>query len=233
MKAAITFYRKCRQKLADNTPNNNFQFHSYSGECVGMIGKNGMGKTTIFKMLTGEERICYGKAYLLEFNLKWSTRKTHDFVGYCPQIDGLWDEFSVCQTLRFFCLLRGAEFTQASDMAKSLNLGQHFSQNVSKLSGGNKQILSIVIALIGCPNVILLDTATTCIDVKTKRKLCDILNKFRDAGKSILLASDCIEEYQTLCTRFIADEGTDASVLKNEPSSIELQFESFMAEYET
>lgn len=209
----------------------NENYHFYRGECAGLIGNNRMGKTTIFKMLTGEHRICYGRAFLLESSLKWNTSATHDFVGYCPEIDGLLDDLTVHQTLNFFCLLRGIPFGQAIDMANNLNLSQPFVQRVSQLSGGNKQILSIVIALMGYPSVIFLDAATTCIDDENKRNLWAILNEFRNAGKSILLASDCMEEYQALCTRFVIAEGTPSSVLEYKPRSIEILIESNISEY--
>lgn len=184
-------------------------------------------------MLTGEQRICYGKAFMFGSNLKWNTRKTNDFVGYCPQSDHLWDELTVCETLRFFCLLRGTNYDRTSRLANKLNLSQHFTEKVSRLSGGSKQVLSIVIALIGYPTVILIDEATTCIDVSTRRKLWMILSKLCDVGKSILLSSDDIQEYQTVCTRFKIAESDDVSVVENEPISIEIFIESNMAEYET
>lgn len=117
-------------------------------------------------------------------------------------------------------------------MANALNLSQYFGQKVSHLSGGNKQILSVVIALIGSPSVILLDEATTCIDSKTKSKLWDILNKLRDEGKSILLASDSMEEYNALSSRLVSLDGTDPSVLMEpETQRIELLIEAEMFEY--
>lgn len=182
--------------------------------------------------MTGERRICYGKAYLFGYNLKWRTRKTNDFVGYCPQVDGLLEKLTVRETLQFFCLLRGIPFVQASDMARNLNLSQYFGQRVSQLSGGSKQILSIVIAIMGCPPVVLVDDATSCIDDSTKRNLWAILNKFRSAGKSILFASDCTDDYETLCTRIIDEDGDDSSVKEYEPRWIEILIESEWAEYQ-
>lgn len=193
-----------------------------------------MGKTTIFKMLTGENRICYGKAYSFGLNLKWRTSLSNYFVGYCPQTDGLWDNLTVRETLNFFCLLRDIPFVQAVDMANNLNLSEYFVQKVSQLSGGNKQILSIVIAIMGHPPVIYIDEATTCIDDNTKRNLWTILNKFRSVGKIILLASDCMEEYQALCTRFVLEDDTDSSdlpVTEHKPRCIEILVESCLSEY--
>lgn len=208
-----------------------FHFIFTSGECVGLVSKAGMGKTTIFKMLTGEHRICYGSAFLFGSNLKWNTRRSNDFVGYCPQNDGLFDQLTVRETLKFYCLLRGIPFGQAFNMADNLNLSPYFVQKVSQLSGGNRQILSIVIALMGSPSVIFIDEATTCVDEKTKRSLWEILNKFLEAEKSILLASDSMEEYQALCTRFV----TDGTVLecRDEPRRIEILIESMQFNYKT
>lgn len=182
-------------------------------------------------MLTGEQRICYGRAILCGSSVKWNTRRTNDFVGYCPQIEGLWGHSTVRQTLRFYCLLRGIPLDQAVTMANHLNLSRCMEQTVSELSGGNKQLLSIAIALMGCPSIVFVDTATTCLDEENKRNVWSILTKFRNAGKSILLASDCIEEYQTVCTGFVTAEGTSLSVLEHKPRSIEILFESNIEEY--
>lgn len=203
----------------------------YRGECVGLIGKNGKGKTTIFKMLTGEQRICYGEATLFGMNLKWKTRNTHDYVGYCPQSDQLWDDLTVRETLRFFCMLRGAEYDETVDLAHNLNLRPYFNRKVSRLSDGIKQILSIVIALVGYPTVILIDGATGCIDDRTKRILWTIFDRLCSSGKSILLSADSMQEYQTLCTRFTLEEDDDLSVVECEPASVEVLIESDMDEY--
>lgn len=189
-----------------------------------------MGKTTIFQLLSGEHRICFGKASIKNTNLKCNTRGSYDYVGYCPQFDGLWDDLTVRETLRFFCFLRGASFKRASRMATNFGLYGHFRRKVVKLSEGHKQTLSIVIALIGSPSVIFVDVATACLDTNAKNTLWTILIERRDKGKTILLASDCMDEYRTVCTRLIVANGIDVVMEEPEPVSIELVIESFVTE---
>lgn len=174
-------------------------------------------------MLTGEQRINKGKAFSLGFNLKWNTRSSYHVVSYCPQIDGLFDNLTVRQTLKFFSLLRGIPYSHSVDLSNKLDLSQYFRQKVSQISGGTKRLLSLAIALIGNSPIIYLDEPTASVDMKIKRNVWNILNKRREQGTSILLASDCIEEYQALCNRLVITTHSGMSGLERRPVKYELQ----------
>lgn len=170
-----------------------------------MLGNNGAGKTSIFKMLTGEERISSGEAFLHGLNLKSDMSKIYERIGYCPQFDALFDDLTAREILEIFALQRGVPRkdvpSYAVRAATDLDMIEHVDKKVSELSGGNKRKLSTAIALVGNPMVIFLDEPTTGMDPATKRNLWNIIVKLRDQGKSIVLTSHSMEECEALCTR--------------------------------
>lgn len=175
---------------------------NYRAECFGLLGNNGAGKTSIFKMLTGEERISSGQIFLHGLNLKSDLRKVYKFIGYCPQFDALFENLSGREILEIFAMIRGVKRNEISAYAlraaTDLDLTEHVDKKVSQLSGGNKRKLSTAIALVGNPKVIFLDEPTTGMDPATKRNLWNIIIKLRDQGKSIVLTSHSMEECEAV-----------------------------------
>lgn len=176
-----------------------------SGECFGLLGINGAGKTSTFKMLIGDETISSGDAWVSGVSLKDNLKEIYKDIGYCPQFDALFDELTGRETLRMFCLIRGMESHKIESLslrlAKEFNFIKHIDKQVKEYSGGNKRKLSTAIALIGSPSVIYLDEPTTGMDPGAKRHLWAVMSKYRSAGKSIVLTSHSMEECEALCTR--------------------------------
>lgn len=131
-----------------------------SGECFGLLGENGGGKTTVFKMLTGDERISSGEAFVKGARLKMNMMRVRKMIGYCPQFDAFLEELTGSETLEIFALLRGVRYTHVSilreRLTNGLSLQKHINKKVREYSGGNKRKLSTAIALIGNPVVIYL-----------------------------------------------------------------------------
>lgn len=156
-------------------------------------------------MLTGDEKISHGTAWLRGISLKSDMPTVHQMIGYCPQFDALLDDLTGRQTLEIFCLLRGVPRRQINEMsmrlAGDLNFAKHLDKLVSEYSGGNKRKLSTAVALIGNPMVIYLDEPTTGMDPGAKRHLWSLICKVRNSGKSIVLTSHSMEECEALCTR--------------------------------
>lgn len=134
-------------------------------ECFGLLGVNGAGKTTIFKMLTGDEKITYGCAYVHGHSLRGNMREIYNHIGYCPQFDAVLDDLTGRESLKMFCLLRGVAKSRiksiCEDLANSFGFINHIDKPAKAYSGGNKRKLSTAIALIGDPELILLDEPTT------------------------------------------------------------------------
>lgn len=137
-----------------------FVFHFHRGECFGLLGVNGAGKTSTFKMLTGDTKISSGEAYVRGISLKTNMPEVHKIIGYCPQFDALLEDLSGAETLELFALLRGIRPSDipalSRRLANDLNFTQHIDKQVNEYSGGNKRKLSTAVALIGNPAVVYL-----------------------------------------------------------------------------
>ena len=170
-----------------------------------MLGVNGAGKTSTFKMLTGDVRISGGDAFVRGISLKNKMNEVHKIIGYCPQFDALLEEMTGREILEMFCLLRGVPSYMINALslrlAHELNFMKHIDKPVTEYSGGNKRKLSTAVALIGNPSVVYLDEPTTGMDPGAKRNLWNIVCKVRNSGKAIVLTSHSMEECEALCTR--------------------------------
>ncbi|KAG4070234.1 hypothetical protein HA402_003924 [Bradysia odoriphaga] len=174
-------------------------------ECFGLLGVNGAGKTSMFKMLTGDETITSGEAWVEGISIKTDMNKVHQRIGYCPQFDALFDDLTGRETLRIFALLRGIPTDEIDEistrLAIELAFTKHLDKRTSAYSGGNKRKLSTALSLIGNPSIIYLDEPTSGMDVGARRQLWNMVIKAMNSGKSIVLTSHSMEECEVLCTR--------------------------------
>lgn len=174
-------------------------------ECFGLLGANGAGKTTFFKMMTGEVGISSGEAWIQGISLNKSINKVNKRTSYVPQYDALIDNLTGRETLKIFCLIRGVPSDQIAGitayLAEQLQFTQHLDKPVKKFSGGNKRKLSTALALLTSPPVIFLDEPSAGLDPAAKRKLWNNVSRVREAGSSIVLTSHSMEECEALCTR--------------------------------
>ncbi|NXU34532.1 ABCA1 protein, partial [Drymodes brunneopygia] len=198
------------------------------GECFGLLGVNGAGKTSTFKMLTGDTEVTLGEAWLKGHSVLTDLQSVHQHMGYCPQFDAITDLLTGREHLEFYSRLRGVPEEETprvgpvphppqpmgspqphplclSQVAQwgiaALGLGPHADRPAGKYSGGNKRKLSTAIALLGCPPVVFLDEPTTGMDPQARRFLWErILGVIRD-GRSVVLTSHSMEECEALCTR--------------------------------
>ncbi|KRX54344.1 ATP-binding cassette sub-family A member 3, partial [Trichinella sp. T9] len=168
-------------------------FQVLGGECFGLLGCNGAGKTSTFRMLSGEQAIDAGDAFVHHTSLRLRWNEAKSMIGYCPQFDALLDNLTVAETLTLFARLHGILAGDLGDVidsaADSVGLSAFKRQRVECLSGGNKRKLSLAIALINCPPVLLLDEPTSGVDPASRRTIWKILESARRAGVSIVLTS--------------------------------------------
>ncbi|KAH9498375.1 ATP-binding cassette sub- A member 3 [Bulinus truncatus] len=176
-----------------------------AGECFGLLGINGAGKSSTFMMLTGDSTISSGQAYLDSYSLKTQRDLARKQLGYCPQFDALIDQLTGREILTLFARLRGIKESlipeAVSNMMKALTLTQYADKQCQTYSGGNKRKLSTAIALIGDPDVVFLDEPTTGMDPVARRMLWEVLTEVRDSGRTLVLTSHSMEECEALCTR--------------------------------
>nr|XP_017018280.1 phospholipid-transporting ATPase ABCA1-like [Drosophila kikkawai] len=180
-------------------------FHVANAECFGLLGINGAGKTSVFKMLTGDTEITSGDAYIDGLSVSTQMRKVRPRIGYCPQFDALFEDLTGRQNLRIYCLFRGIQRRFVSEISMTLALAfgfqNHLDKKTKNYSGGNKRKLSTAIAIIGNPSAVFLDEPTSGMDPGARRNLWRIMGLIRTAGKSLVLTSHSMDECEALCTR--------------------------------
>jgi ATP-binding cassette subfamily A (ABC1) protein 3 len=129
--------------------------------CFGLLGINGAGKTSTFKMMTGDELITSGDAYVRGYSMKNQLDKVHQLIGYCPQYDAILPELTGIETLRIFSLIRGIPKQLIAETinrySHELGFHQHLKKQLKAYSGGNKRKLSTCLALLGNPQLTFLD----------------------------------------------------------------------------
>ncbi|KAM4628696.1 phospholipid-transporting ATPase ABCA1 [Polymixia lowei] len=175
------------------------------GECFGLLGVNGAGKTSTFRMLTGDTSITCGQAFLNHHSVLTEMERVHQLMGYCPQFDAISDLLTGREHLELYARLRGVPEDAVAKVSqwgvKKLGLTQYADREAGGYSGGNRRKLSTAISLIGAPPVIFLDEPTTGMDPKAKRFLWNCILSVTKEGRAVVLTSHSMEECEALCTR--------------------------------
>lgn len=185
---------------------NQLSFVADGGDCFGLLGTNGAGKTSTFGMLTGSQRISGGNAWVRGLSVRTAMTAVQKGIGYCPQFDALIGEMTGRETLRMYCALRGIPAGAATEritrvLAVELGMERHLDKPTAAYSGGTKRKLSTALALCGNPTVVYLDEPTTGMDPNAKRALWNVVTKVRRMGKAVVLTSHSMDECEALCTR--------------------------------
>jgi len=180
----------------------------HEGECLGYLGINGAGKTTTLKMLTGDVFPTSGKGYVKGHSITTAQNSVRQNVGYCSQFSTLLGLLTVREHLELFCKIKNVDDVHDTVTTILARLAlKPFEHKLSKsLSGGNKRKLSVGIAMIGSPPVMLLDEPSTGMDVASRRFMWDVIENMsqgRYDGKktSIILTTHSMEECEALCQR--------------------------------
>ncbi|XP_054047718.1 ATP-binding cassette sub-family A member 13 [Rissa tridactyla] len=179
------------------------------GECFGLLGTNGAGKSTTFKMLTGDIIPSAGRAVIRtptgsEMDIL-SASSEGILIGYCPQQDALDELLTGWEHLYYYCTLRGIPKQDipkvAEDLVNRLHLNAHADKLVRTYSAGTKRKLSTAVALVGKPQILLLDEPSSGMDPCSKRYLWKTILKEVQDGCAAVLTSHSMEECEALCTR--------------------------------
>ena len=182
----------------------NFTVCLNDNEIFGLLGPNGAGKTTFFSILTGIYEPTSGEAFIRGHSIITELERSHEFIGYCPQFDLLWDDLSVENTLLFYSRIKNKEGEKIKRMVEKIlvdvKLEKFRHLLVRELSGGMKRRLSVGVALIGEPPIVFLDEPTTGLDPKNKREIWDILSHCKE-NRCMILTTHLMDEAETLCDR--------------------------------
>ncbi len=172
------------------------------GELFGLIGPDGAGKTTLFRLLTTLLLPDEGTATVCGFDLVKEYRLIRQQVGYMPGRFSLYSDLSVEENLRFFASLFDTTIEENYSLVAPIysQIEPFRNRKAGKLSGGMKQKLALSCALIHKPRVLFLDEPTTGVDVVSRVEFWDMLQNLRRQGITILVSTPYMDEAQR-CTR--------------------------------
>lgn len=179
------------QKVLDK-----IDFKLESGEIVGLIGPSGSGKSTLIKTMLGMEKADEGEALVLDY--KMPKREILSNIGYMAQSDALYEMLTGYENLDFFGKMKGVPSDKLKKeieyIAEIVDLTNDLKKLVSNYSGGMKRRLSLAIALIGSPELLILDEPTVGIDPSLRKNIWKELFKQRDNGVGILVTTHVMDE---------------------------------------
>jgi ABC-2 type transport system ATP-binding protein len=166
------------------------------GEIIGLIGPSGAGKSTMIKTMLGMEKADSGTALVL--NTQMPNRNILGKIGYMAQSDALYDALTGLENLEFYGQMKGIakkDLTlQIHHVARVVDLQDHLDKFVSGYSGGMKRRLSLAIALLGNPDLLILDEPTVGIDPSLRRKIWAELDNIRQEGRSVFITTHVMDE---------------------------------------
>lgn len=171
-------------------------FSVHPGEMFGLIGPDGSGKSTLYRILATLSVPDEGEAEVCGLNTVRDYRQLRTRIGYMPEKFSLYPDLSVMENLRFFAALFGVSVRENFDLIAPIfgQLERFPNRRAGALSGGMKQKLALSCALIHRPEILLLDEPTTGVDTVSRSEFWDMLATLREKGITILVSTSYMDE---------------------------------------
>ena len=172
------------------------------GELFGLIGPDGAGKTTLFRILTTLLIQDKGNATVAGFDVLKQYKDIRNHVGYMPGRFSLYQDLTVEENLNFFATIFGTTIAENYDLIKDIyvQIEPFKDRRAGKLSGGMKQKLALCCALIHKPKVLFLDEPTTGVDPVSRKEFWEMLKRLQQKDITILVSTPYMDEAE-LCDR--------------------------------
>src|SRR5438045_3434357 len=172
-------------------------------EIFGLLGPNGAGKTSTLSAIEGLVKPDSGAIRIGEVDARANPAAAKARIGVQLQSTSFQSNLTIREIVRLYAGLYGVPLTRAGidDLLADVHLGEESSKRFSQLSGGQQKRISLLIATIHSPPLVLLDEPTAGLDPQARRQLWDRIERLRDVGRSILLTTHSMEEAQSVCHR--------------------------------
>jgi ABC-2 type transport system ATP-binding protein len=207
---------------------NDVSFSVEKGELFGLIGPDGAGKTSIFRILTTLLLADQGTAAIDGLDVVKDFKSIRSTIGYMPGKFSLYQDLTVEENLSFFATLFGTTIQENYDLIKDIyiQIEPFKMRRAGKLSGGMKQKLALCCALIHKPNVLFLDEPTTGVDPVSRKEFWEMLKKLKQQDITIIVSTPYMDE-ANLCDRIaLIQEGkilsidTPKNIIQNYPDAL-------------
>lgn len=181
----------------------------HKAELFGLIGPDGAGKTTLFRILTTLQNPDYGTASVAGLDVRQQYRDIRNVVGYMPGRFSLYPDLSVSENLDFFAALFGVDVRTNYELIAPIynQIAPFAKRRAGKLSGGMKQKLALCCALIHRPSVLFLDEPTTGVDAVSRSEFWQMLAELKVKGITIFVSTPYMDEAQACDRVALIDKG--------------------------
>ena len=175
-----------------------------AGECVGLAGHNGAGKSTIIKLMLGLITTSEGEVDLLGKNIAaGSGAELRSQIGYLPETASLHPSLTGKETLDFYAKLKKQPTAKNADLLARVGIAQAAGQRVATYSKGMRQRLALAQALLGTPKVLLFDEPTTGLDPASRQMFYGIVKELSREGATVLLSTHALAELDGHADRIV------------------------------
>lgn len=162
------------------------------GGVTGLLGPSGSGKTTLLRCILGVQKISAGSVQV--FGRSAGSPALRSQVGYAPQAASVYDDLSVAENLRYFATTLGAASSDPDRVIGAVDLADHADRLVGRLSGGQRSRVSLAVAMLGEPKLLVLDEPTVGLDPVLREDLWALFHRLADEGTTLLVSSHVMEE---------------------------------------
>lgn len=182
-------------------------FSVNSGSIVGLVGKNGAGKSTIIKSITGVIPFELGNITIAGFDVKTYSIEAKKHLGYVPDVCNAFDKMTGMEYLNFvadiFNVSKNERKEKILDFENHFTLGKSMHKLISSYSHGMKQKISLMASLIASPKLWILDEPTTGLDPQTTNLLLKYIKEYAQKGNAVLFSSHNLDIVERVCDKAI------------------------------
>lgn len=223
---SLVRFDRVRKSFAGKLVLDNLSLTVDRGEVYGLLGQNGCGKSTAINVLCN---LLDPDAGTVQIAGKAVSGDAKRIVGICPQEIALYRDLHPAETLRFFAqiygLSRAEQERRVSELIQLFGLERFAHTPVGSLSGGWQRRVTLAVALVHSPGVLVLDEPTAAVDLEARHALWHLIETLKSTGTTILLTTHHLDEAEQLCSRIgimkngrIGQEGTVAELLALVPA---------------
>jgi ABC-2 type transport system ATP-binding protein len=178
----------------------NVSFVARGGEVTGLLGPSGCGKTSLLRSVVGVQVVSSGSVEVL--GLPAGHRDLRDRVGYVTQAPSVYEDLTVDENLRFFARVLGAGDEAAAEALEAVDLADRGGSKVAELSGGQRSRVSLAVALLGEPALLVLDEPTVGLDPVLRLELWGLFHRLAAGGAAVIVSSHVMDEAER-CDRLL------------------------------
>ena len=163
-----------------------------AGRVIGLLGPSGCGKSTLLRAIVGVQIVERGAVHVL--GLEAGAPALRSRVAYATQAASVYDDLGVEENLRYFAAVLGAPKGDVARVLSEVDLTEHAGDQVVRLSGGQRSRVSLAVALLGTPELLVLDEPTVGLDPVLRADLWDLFHRLAAEGRTLLVSSHVMDE---------------------------------------